>query len=176
VTALLERFFFDNRIAILVALALATVVGAYGASFVRFEAALEKQLPVGHPYIGTVLQFRDKIPGLNAVNIVVETRDGTIWTPAFLKKLSDVTQDITFVPGVLRESVTSFWTPNTRVYEATEGSVDARNLIPATVTAEAITQADADRVRDDALTGGFQGTLFSSDFRSAMITAALQDV
>jgi predicted RND superfamily exporter protein len=176
VTARLEVLIFSNRIAILIVLAFATFVAAYGASFVRFEAALEKQLPAGHPYITTVLQFRDKIPGLNAINIVVETRDGTIWTPAFLKKLNDITQDVGYVPGVLQESVTSFWTPNTRVYEATEGSVDARNLIPATLTADALTQADALRIRDDALKGGFRGQLFSSDFRAAMITASLQDI
>lgn len=175
-TAKLERLVFDNRIVILIVLALVTVTSLYGAGFVRFEAALEKQLPAGHPYIQTVLQFRDKIPGLNAVNIVVETRDGTIWTPAFLKKLNEITQDVAYVPGVLRESVTSFWTPNTRVYEATEGAVDARNLIPATVTPESLTEADVQRIRDDALKGGFRGTLFSPDFRAAMITAALQDV
>lgn len=175
-TARLESLIFANRVVILIALALVTFIGAYGASFVRFEAALEKQLPAGHPYIATVLQFRDKIPGLNAVNIVVETREGTIWTPAFLKTLNDITQDVSYVPGVLRESVTSFWTPNTRVYEATEGAVDARNLIPATVTAEALTEADVARIRDDALKGGFRGQLFSADFRAAMITASLQDV
>lgn len=175
-TASLERVIFGNRALILIALALATFTAAYGASFVRFEAALEKQLPAGHPYIATVLQFRDKIPGLNAVNIVVETREGTIWTPAFLKTLNDVTQDVGYVPGVLQESVTSFWTPNTRVYEATEGSVDARNLIPSTLTADALTQGDVLRIRDDALKGGFRGQLFSSDSRAAMITASLQDV
>jgi len=176
VTAALERLIFDNRIAIVIALALSTLAGAYGASFVHFDAAIEKQLPVGHPYIQTVLDYRDKIPGLNAINIVVEARSGTIWSRAFLKKLNDITQDVSYVPGVLRESVTSFWTPNTRVYEATEGAVDARNLIPSTITPDALTDADVARIRDDALKGGFRGVLFSPDFRAAMITAALQDV
>ncbi|MBL9098185.1 MAG: MMPL family transporter [Alphaproteobacteria bacterium] len=175
-TATLERLVFDNRIFILIALALVTVTGVYGAGFVRFDAALEKQLPVDHPYIETVLAFRDKIPGLNAVNIVVETREGSIWTKPFLRKLNDVTQDVSYVPGILRESVTSFWTPNTRVYEATEGAVDARNLIPSTVTPESLTDADVARIRDDALKGGFRGVLFAPDFRSAMITAAIQEV
>ena len=125
-TAALERLIFDNRSIVLSALLLFTVIGAYGARFVHFEAAIEKQLPTGHPYVQTVLAYRDKIPGLNAVNIVVEARTGTIWSRAFLKKLNDITQDVGYVPGVLRESVTSLWTPNTRVYEANEGSVDAR--------------------------------------------------
>ncbi len=164
-TARLERLIFDNRIVILVVLALATLAGGYGASFVRFEAAIDKQLPTDHPYIETVFAFRDKIPGLNAVNIAVETRQGTIWTPAFLRKLNDITQDVSYVPGVLRESVTSFWTPNTRVYEAAEDAVDARNLIPSTLTPDALTDADVARIRDDALKGGFRGVLFSPDFR-----------
>jgi predicted RND superfamily exporter protein len=176
VSTVLERLIFGKRTTVLVMLALATVVAAYGATYVRFEAEIEKQLPAGHPYIATVLAYRDKIPGLNAVNIAVEAREGTIWSKTFLKTLDDITQDVSYVPGVLRESVTSFWTPNTRVYEATEGSVDARNLIPSTLTAEALTDADVVRIRDDALKGGYRGQLFSRDFRAAMVTASLQDI
>jgi predicted RND superfamily exporter protein len=176
VGAALERLVFANRSVVLLVLLAATLVAAWGASFVRFEADIEKQLPTDHPYVATALAFRDKIPGLNAVNIAVEAREGTIWSKDFLKTLSKITDDVSYVPGMLRESVTSFWTPNTRVYEATEGSIDARNLIPATITPEGITDADVARIRDDALKGGYRGQLFSPDFRTAMITASLQDV
>jgi hypothetical protein len=57
--------------------------------------------------IKTVLDYRDKIPGLNAIQITVETSQGDIWTPAFLKTLYDVTQDVSYLPGVQRSSVAS---------------------------------------------------------------------
>jgi hypothetical protein len=122
-----------------------------------------------------VFDYRDKIPGLNAVQITLETEHGDIWTPAFLKTLYDVTQDVSYLPGVQRASVASMWTPNTRIVENKEGEIAARDLISSTLTADKLTQADIDRIRDDALKGGFRGWSFSHDMKAAMIQAAVLD-
>lgn len=145
------------------------------ADRVRLDTDFEKQLPADHPFIRTLLDYRDKIPGLNAVQITVETTRGDIWTPAFLKTLYDVTQDVTYLPGVQRSSVASMWTSNTRIVENKEGEIAARDLIPSTVTADKLTQSDANRIRDDALKAGFRGWQFSRDMKAAMIQATVLD-
>ena len=171
-----ERLLFGARTPILMLLAVATAASVWLALSLKFDADLEKQLPADQPYIHTVLDYKDKIAGLNSVQIVVEARDGEIWTPAFLKTLYDVTQDLFYLPGVSRESVTSLWTPNTQIYEATESAVEGRNLIPSTVLPDNLTAADVARIRADAFKGGFRGRLFALDSKAAMIQVSIQPV
>jgi predicted RND superfamily exporter protein len=168
-----ENLLFSLRAPILVALLALTGLCAWLAMPLKLDADLVKQLPVDQPFIQTALDYRDKIAGLNSVQIVVETKRGDIWNPAFLKKLYDITQDLFYLPGVSRTSVTSMWTPNTQVYEATEGAVEGRNLIPDSVRPDAITAVQVAQIRDDAFKGGLRGRLFSLDSRAAMIQASV---
>lgn len=170
----IERVLFGARALILLILGALTLLSVWLALPLRLDTDLEKQLPLGHPYARTALDYKEKIAGLNSVQIVVETKGGSIWTPKFLKTLYDVTQDVTFVPGVSRESVTSLWTPNTFVYQATEGAVEGRQLVPATVTADALSDGDVRSIRADANKGGYRGRLFGLDGKAAMIHAAIE--
>lgn len=168
-----ESALFKWRALVLGLIVLLTAASVWVARDLKFDTDLERQLPRDHAFALTALAYKDKIAGLNSVQIVVETAQGDIWTPAFLKVLNDVTQELTFMPGISRESVTSLWTPNTFVYEATEGAVEGRQLIPATVTPEALTTSDAKRIRADAFKGGYRGKLFALDGKAAMIHASI---
>lgn len=172
----LENAVFRHRHLILVFLALFTVWMGYHALQLRLDAGFLKQLPSDHAYIDTFVDYRDKLPGPNAVMVVVEARDGNIWTPEFLARLYDVTDDIFFLPGVFRGSVTSFWTPNTRVLQITEEGFLAYNLIQANVTRNNIDQEDIETIRFDADRWGFKGVLFANDSSAAMIRFELQEI
>lgn len=171
-----ENFLFRARASILLLLIAVTAGAGWIAQSLKFDTQLEKQLPTSQPYIQTVLDYRDKIAGLNSVQIVVETRDGDIWNKAFLKTLYDVTQDVLFLPGISRESVTSLWTPNTFVYQATESAVEGRTLIPSNILPDTLSAADVAQIRADAFKGGYRGRLFALDAKSAMIHASVQPV
>ncbi len=168
-----ERALFAARMPILLVLLGVTVWCVWVAQFLTFDADLERQLPRDHPYAQTALDYKEKIAGLNSVQVVVETTKGSIWTPSFLKTLNDVTQELIYMPSVSRESVTSLWTPNTFIYEATEAGVEGRQLIPATMTPDALTAADVALVRADAFKGGYRGKLFGLDGKAAMIHASI---
>jgi predicted RND superfamily exporter protein len=171
-----ERFMFGHRRALLALFVLLTVIAAWVASWLRFDTEIERQLPSDHPYAQTALEFRDRIAGLNALQIVVETEKGTIWNVAFLRKLYEVTQEVGFLPGISPESVASLWTPNTLVYQSTEGAVEGRQLIPGTVVVDQMTPADVLQIRNDAYKGGYQGRLFALGAGSAMIHASVVPV
>jgi predicted RND superfamily exporter protein len=168
-----EATLFRFRLAILIALGLFTALCAWLALPLKLDADLVRQLPVDQPFIQTALDYRDKIAGLNSVQIVIENKRGDIWNPEFLKKLYDATQDVFYLHGVSRTSVTSFWTPNTQVYEATEGAVEGHNLVPDNVRPDAITPAQVAQIKDAAFKGGLRGRLFSLDSKAAMIQASI---
>ncbi|MDY0745227.1 efflux RND transporter permease subunit [Paucibacter sp. R3-3] len=175
--AALEAFCFGRRGLVLGVLLALTAVMGWFALQLRMDAGFEKQMPVGHEYVQTFQKYRDDVLGANRLNIVVKARKAgaTIWTPAGLKRLYEVTQAVTYLPSVDRLGVQSLWTPNSFVNEITEEGFRADPLIAGTVMPEALTPEMIAGIRQAADQGGFVGTLVSRDETSAMIVAELAE-
>lgn len=171
----LENLVFKFRFAILCFLAGVTVLGLYFAFQLHMTAGFDKQLPVGHEYIKTFQQYRDQLFGSNRIIIVLEPKSGTIWNKDFFKVYKDLTDDIFFLPGVSRPTVTSLWTPNTRYREITEDGISAEDVISGKVTADSMTDKNLAKIESNVIRGGFVGRLVANDFTAAMVSAELQD-
>jgi uncharacterized protein len=115
----LELWLFSHRFPLLSVLAVFTLVMGVFAAQLRMEAGFEKQIPVGHEYTKTFLEYRKDLPGANRLTIVMRVQNGTIWNKDALTRLYNVTQAVTFLPNVDRLGVQSLWTPNTFVNEIT---------------------------------------------------------
>ncbi|WP_085695378.1 MULTISPECIES: RND family transporter [unclassified Pseudomonas] len=170
-----EGVLFGHRRLVLASLAVFTLIMAWFAVQLRMDAGFEKQLPIGHEYIKTFEAYRNDLMGANRLTIVVKARHGAIWSAPGLKRLYDVTQAITFLPGVSRSSVRSLWTPNAFVNEITEEGFRADPLVPGTVTPERLDDEIIATIANSSAQGGFIGTLVSRDQSSAMITAELNE-
>jgi hypothetical protein len=138
IVARLEDALFAHRGKVLAALVLLTVVMGAFAAQLRMSAGFDKQLPQDHEYIRTFYQYRDLVFGANRIVVVVRQRNGDLWNAAFLKKLNEVTQAVMFLPGVDRRTVTSLWTPTTRVLEITEEGFQAEDVIGGNITPDAL--------------------------------------
>ncbi len=171
-----EFIVFKCRVLILILLAAFTIVTGYYALQLKMEAGFLKQVPTRHEYVQTFLKYQDEVPGANLILVAVKARHGTIWNAPFLKRLHDVTEEVTFLPGVRRTTVLSLWSTTTRVTENTEEGINSYPVIPGNVTADAITQADVAIIRDRALNGGHKGYLVSNDQTAALIIAELQEL
>ncbi len=172
----LEHFLFGHRRAILVLFALFTALMGWFAWQLRMEAGFDKQIPVGHEYTKTSQQFRLDLPGANRLSVVVRARHGTIWNPAALSRLYDVTQAVIFLPNIDRLGVQSLWTPNVFVNEITEDGFRAEPLISATVLPTSLDAGIIERIHTSAQQGGFIGSIVSRDQSSAMITAEINEL
>tara|TARA_R110002110_G_scaffold9547_2_gene46915 strand:- start:464 stop:2818 length:2355 start_codon:yes stop_codon:yes gene_type:complete len=171
----LENVVFGLRPVILGALAIATTFGLYFAFNLHMTAGFDKQLPIGHEYVKTFQQYRDQLFGSNRIIVVLEPKEGKIWTKDFFKVYKDLTDEIFFLPGVSRPTVTSLWTPNTRYREITEDGISAEDVISGKVTADTMTPQALTKIQSNVIRGGFVGRLVSNDFTSAMVSAELQD-
>lgn len=169
----LERLIFGHRGILLALLGLLTVVMAVFASQLRMDAGFDKQLPQDHEYVRTFFQYRDQVFGANRVIVVVRARDGEIWSAPGLRRLYDVTQSVMFLPGIDRRTVTSLWTPNTRVLGVTEEGFKAEDVIGGDITPDRLDPGRIERIRANALAGGYIGTLVSTDNAAAMVVADL---
>ncbi len=174
--AAIENFVFRFKLPILLVLAVITLVMGYFASFLQMDAGFAKQLPKGHEYIETFFEYRDQLSGANRIMVVLSARDGEIWSTDGMRKLSEATDAVSFLPGIDRRTVTSLWTPNTFYIEIVEDGMRKEDLIGGDVTPDNITQENVEETRLRVVRGGYVGQLVSRDHTSAMITADVLDV
>ncbi len=175
-TEALEKFVFRFRIAILLLLALITGVMGLHATRLHMDAGFTKQLPKGHEYIETFFEYQDQLFGANRIMVALRAREGEIWTPDGMRKLSEATDAVSFLPGIDRRTVTSLWTPNTFYIEIVEDGMRKEDLIGGDVTTKNITMDNVEETRLRVIRGGYVGQLVSRDHTTAMITADILDV
>jgi hypothetical protein len=172
---ILENVVFSLRSIILLGLFIFTVLTGFYALQLRMDAGFDKQLPIGHEYIETFTEYREQLFGSNRIIVVLEPNDGNIWSREFFRVYKDLTDDIFFLPGVSRHTVTSLWTPNTRYIEITEDGISADDVISGKVTAESMTEQNLLKIQSNVIRGGFVGRLVADNFGSALVVAELQD-
>ncbi len=168
-----ERILFAHRAAVVGVFALITVLMGLSASRLEIDAGFTKLLPLEHEYMKTFVEHRDEFSGANKILVAVMAREGDIFTPEYLDTLKLVTDEVFFIPGVSRPSVTSIWTPNVRFAEVVEGGIAGGNVIPSDFepTTEGI-----ERVRQNILKARIVGRLVANDFSGALVSAELLEV
>ncbi|WP_178081676.1 RND family transporter [Pseudomonas sp. FFUP_PS_473] len=152
---------------------LVTVALGYSATQVRLDPGFNKQIPVRHEYMLSFLDFSRVFTGANRLLVNVHWKgEGDIYNPEFLRVLQQVTDDVFFISGVSRPSVTSLFTPNVRYVEITEEGYVGDLVVPPQYAG---TDEDLQKVRSNAARAGQVGRLLANDQRSAMVRADLQD-
>ncbi|MEN5037512.1 MMPL family transporter [Pseudomonas sp. TWI929] len=163
----------DARRAWLGLFLLVTVALGYSATQVRLDPGFNKQIPVRHAYMLNFLDFSRAFTGANRLLVSVRWKgEGDIYRPEFLKVLQQVTDDVFFIPGVSRPSVTSLFTPNVRYVEVTEEGFVGDLVVPPQYAG---TAEDLQKVRSNAARAGQVGRLLANDQRAALVRADLQD-
>ncbi len=136
------------------------------------DASYEKWLPLEHPYMKTFLRHQKEFGGANKILIalVQEKKEKKapedIFNPAFFRKLKGVTDELFFLPGIERGSLTSLYTPNVRYIEVTEGGFRGGNIIPSGFTPS---PAGLKNVKENLLKSNYVGRLVSEDFSAALV-------
>lgn len=168
----LEEPIFKLRPVLLVLFALLTAFFAYEASRVKLSTEFEKMVPLQHEFIQNLLKHKDELSLGNDIRIVVEARNGDIFTDEFLQVLRQVTDEIFYFDGVDKAKIQSLWTPNVRWMEVTEDGFRGGEIIPPTYDGSA---DSLEQVQANVLRSGQVGRLVADDFQSAIIYVPLLD-
>ena len=170
----LERLIFNNRVAVMLACLVVTIVLGYMAVQVSLNASYEKMLPVGHPYIQNYAANKNQLRGLgNTLRVVVENTQGDIFDPAYLDTLKQINDELFLTPGVDRAWVKSLWMPVVRYNEVTEEGFAGGPVMPDTYDGS---KPSVEQLRQNIMKAGLVGSLVANDFKSAMIIVPLLDV
>ena len=166
----LARVVFAYRRALLAVFAVATLLLAWSATALKVDAGFNKMIPLEHPYMQTFTEHQATFGGANRVIVALVQKQGDIFNAGFFDRLKQVTDDVFFLPGVDRSTVTSLYTPNVRFIEIVEDGFAGGNVIPPEFQG---TVADLDRVRRNLLKSGYVGRLVANDFSGALVSAEL---
>ncbi|MFJ4434074.1 RND family transporter [Pseudomonas sp. NPDC089395] len=146
----------------------------YSATHTQLDPGFNKQIPVRHAYMVNFLRFSQYFTGANRFLVSVRWKgEGDLYNPEFLDTLRKVTDDVFFISGVNRASVTSLFTANVRYIEITEQGFYGDVVVPPRFSGS---DADLAQVRSNAAASGQIGRLVANDLKSAMVRADLQDI
>jgi predicted RND superfamily exporter protein len=173
VIGVIERALFGNRRKVLALFALITLGLGFFAVRVHPDAAFDKLLPSHNAYIDTYKRVETQFGGGNVLLISLEAKDGDIFSEKYFDALRRLTDDVFFLPGVDRTHVSSLYTPDTRFAEVVEGGFNGGPVIPATFKPDA---KGFETVRANIYKSGILGRLVANNFRSAVVSAKLNDV
>ncbi len=170
----LANSIFNYRKTILVLFGLVFIVLAYLCSQVSIEASFSKMIPTSHPYVQNFFKYRNDLSALgNSIRVIVESKDGTIFSKEYQEVLKQVTDDVFFIPGVNRSKLRSLWTPNVRWTEVTENGFVGGEVIPDKYDGS---EKSLDQLRSNILKSGQLGSLVSNDYQSSLVHAPLNEV
>ena len=170
---LLERLIFNNRMVVMVACVVMTLLLAYQTTKTVFNASFEKMLPQSHPYIKNYLANKKDLPGLgNSIRVVVENTQGDIFDPQYLDVLRQINDDLVLTTGVDRAWVKSIWTPAVRWNEVTEEGFQGGPVMPDNFdgSPEKVAQ-----LKQNITRSGIVGSLLGTNYKSALVFVPLLD-
>lgn len=171
--AFMERLVFAHRPQVLLLGLLVTLLLGWQAAQLRPATSFEKMIPLGHPYIRTLLEHRDDLANLgNSLRIAVAVREGDIFSPAYLETLRQIHDELFYLPGVERAALRSLWSASVRWTEVTEEGFDGGTVIPDDYDGS---PQSLEALRDNLLKSGQIGRLVANDFRSSIVEVPLLD-
>ncbi len=167
------RLLFGYRSFFLALFVLITIVLGASATRLQVDAGFEKMIPLQHEYMQTFVEYRDTFGGANRILVALRQQEGDIYNRAFFESLRAVTDEVFFIPGVDRATVTSLFTPNVRFIEVVEEGFAGGNVIPAGFQG---TPEELETVRENVLKSGRLGRLVANDHSGAMVSAELLEI
>ncbi len=171
--SVIERAFFNHRPWVLLLSLLLTLVLGWQATRLQLNASFEKTIPTGHPYIANYLAHKADLGGqTNALRLVVQAKQGTIFDQQYLETLQKINDEIFLLPGVDRPFMKSLWTSNTRWVAVTEEGLDGGPVIPDAFDGSPQSLAE---LRANVERSGEIGQLVAGDFKSSIVFVPLLD-
>lgn len=168
-----ERLLFNNRLVIVLACLAITLVLGWQATRLTLNAAFEKMIPTGHPYISNFLNNRDQLAGVgNTLRIAVEARQGTIFDADYLDTVRKINDEVFLYPGVDRPYMKSLWAPAVRWTGVTEDGLDGGPVIPDDYDGS---EQSLEQVRLNVERSGEIGYLVAPDYTSSIVAVPLQE-
>ena len=163
----------SSRVALLCITALITCIAVFYAASISFKTVYEDILPKHDAYIDTHLKYEGQYGGPLSLKLILETKQGSIYTAETIKKIQNITDALDATPYVNHDQVFSISSRKVRRVKIDEYGANSVPLLPAKdllPSTDKELQDFADLVDS---TPGVLGTYVSFDKSAAYFQASL---
>ncbi len=160
------------RLAFLSFLALFTFVTIFFIPSLDQTPNFSKTLPTNHNYIDTFEKYKNTFGSANKVIVSIKPDNGSIYNKKSLSDLKRITEDVFYIKGIERSSVTSLFTPNVRYMEIVEDGFKGGNIISANFSGK---DEEIVNIRNKVEKSNWNGKIVSRDGSQALVVASLQE-
>ena len=158
---------------VLLALGLVTtIVLGYFATQLKVTAGFTKMIPLHHEYMKTFTDYQGDFGGADKVLVAIKVKQGDIYSKDVIDIVRGVTQDLFFMQGVERSSLTSLVTPNVRWNEVVEAGFIGGPVVPADFSGTAEQLA---LVKQNVSRSTWKNRIVSGDRTATMVAATLME-
>lgn len=168
----LSHLVVTHPVAVLLVLLSVSVFFAYHArEGLSLRVVLEEMLPVERGNVQLIQRFGTQFGGANTTLIALETNQGDIYDPQFLRTYMKLSDEVYFYPDSIRHLVQSLALRKTKAVAGSGGRIQIDALMWPRVPEN---DEELERFRRNVKTQ-YQGLLVSDDERSAIIIADFKD-
>src|SRR5215510_8877875 len=159
----------EQRKPVLIAVTVATLIFAVFALRLDMVTRFDELLPQNHPFIQVHNQYSGTFGGANTITIMLEVKDGTIFTKETLTKIFEMTQKLDKVYGVNHDLINSLAHRTNRRVRMLSGGMQVVEPVMANPPKN---NQEVDLVRQIVHTSrNLYGVIVSLDEKAALITA-----
>ncbi len=159
----------EKRTTVLLAVAVITLVFASFALRLDMVTRFDELLPQNHPFIQVHNQYAPIFGGANTVSIMLEVKEGSIFTKAMLTKIFEMTQRLDKIHGVNHELINSLAHRTNRRVRMLSGGMQVVDPVMATAPKN---DQEVNTIRQIVHTSrNLYGVIVSLDEKATLITA-----
>jgi uncharacterized protein len=166
---LLGKKIIEKRTTLLLLVGIITAIFATFALRLDMVTRFDELLPQNHPFIQVHNQYAPTFGGANTISIMLEVKDGTIFTKETLTKVFEITQRLDKVYGVNHELVNSIAHRTNRRVRMLSGGMQVVDPVMATAPKN---DQEVNTVRQIVHTSrNLYGVVVSLDEKATLISA-----
>ncbi|HJY81419.1 MAG TPA: MMPL family transporter, partial [Candidatus Binatia bacterium] len=159
----------EQRKPVLIAVTVVTLIFAVFALHLHMVTRFDELLPQNHPFIQVHNQYSQTFGGANTITIMLEVKEGTIFTKANLTKIFEITQRLDKIYGVNHDLINSIAHRTNRRVRTLSGGMQVVDPVMANAPKN---DQEVDLVRQIVHTSrNLYGVIVSLDEKAALITA-----
>ncbi|MGO9452383.1 MAG: efflux RND transporter permease subunit [Candidatus Binataceae bacterium] len=162
------EWIIERRFRVLLIIGALTAFFGYFAAQTQLVTSFGDLMPQNHPFIQIAHKYESYFGNVNTVTIMVEAREGTIYTPEIIGKIAKMTRDLDLVYGIQHGTARSL--TNASFFRPLPGGVILNTpILPGGVVPA--TQKDLDDLRGNVHKNPIvvYGTYVSLDDKAARI-------
>jgi hypothetical protein len=159
----------EKRKAVLTGVTVITLIFAAFALRLHMVTRFDELLPQNHPFVQVHNQYAQTFGGANTIMIMVEVKDGTIFTKETLTKIFEITQRLDRVYGVNHDLINSIAHRTNRRVRMLSGGLQVVDPVMANAPKN---DQEVETVRQIVhASRNLYGVIVSLDEKAALITA-----